>query len=53
MSIEDIVGREDEKKLLTELFNKEERILYLLYGRRIGKSWLVTNFMNGRVNFLN
>lgn len=49
MAINDIVGRDSEKKLLKELYEKKEKTLFLFYGRRrIGKSWLVTKYFEDK-----
>lgn len=52
MSRSEIVGRQDEITRLETCLEKKEPQLIAVYGRRrVGKTFLINNFFNGRFNF--
>ncbi|MBQ9211326.1 MAG: AAA family ATPase [Clostridia bacterium] len=53
MSIEALTGREEEIRRLTQCMNETNAQLVVLYGRRrVGKTFLVNEFFDGRFDFL-
>ncbi|MCQ2253773.1 MAG: AAA family ATPase, partial [Bacteroidales bacterium] len=47
-----IVGRENEKRLLTQIYNSNKAELTALYGRRrVGKTFLLKTFFDGKIDF--
>lgn len=52
MRRENVIGRKREKELLHDCMEREEAQLIALYGRRrVGKTFLVTQYFNGRFDF--
>lgn len=50
--MEELVGREEEKKILAEMLASKEAELIALYGRRrVGKTFLVRNFYQKHIVF--
>ena len=50
--METIIGREEEKKILSEALHSKDAALITVYGRRrIGKTFLVRNFFEKYIKF--
>lgn len=50
--VQEVIGREDEKKILKEALNSGEAELVALYGRRrVGKTFLVRNYFAPQMVF--
>lgn len=49
---EDIIGREEEQKMLHEVLHSKEAELLVIYGRRrIGKTFLIRNYFEKQIVF--
>lgn len=52
MSMDNVIGRKHEKERLDDCMEREEAQLIALYGRRrVGKTFLITQYFNGRFDF--
>ena len=49
---ESVIGREEELKQLQKCLESQEAQLVIVYGRRrVGKTFLINHFFNGRFDF--